>query len=244
MNAKAYALLAQYYDRLMADAPYQRWLAFIARIAAKAANPQIVDVGCGTGTVALGLRRLGYRVIGLDSSKDMLAVARAKARRAGLELPLLQADFSQLPVAADLIIATCDSLNHLLLNREIILFLRRAGACLPPGGRLIFDVNSEYKYRRVLADNVFAWNAAGLDIVWQNHWQPPYNFAAIAFYAPGAKGCWSKSSICIKQRCYRISTLVYYLGQTGFFLEGIWDDYGSGRLAAAAQRLTFVARKA
>ncbi|MBI3607164.1 MAG: methyltransferase domain-containing protein [Nitrospirae bacterium] len=45
---------------------------------------RVVDIGCGTGIYALELARRGLRVVGLDVSFEMLAIAREKCRSAGL----------------------------------------------------------------------------------------------------------------------------------------------------------------
>lgn len=49
----------------------------------------ILDVGCGTGTLAVAIRKAsgGCRVVGLDPDKDILRRARSKAARAGVEIP-------------------------------------------------------------------------------------------------------------------------------------------------------------
>ncbi len=245
MSVDAYALLARNYDLLMQDIPYQRWIDFIAAYAGKMGKSdlRIVDVGCGTGTVALGLRQRGFWLAGLDSSSEMLSLARMKADRLNLTLPLLQGDFSDLQLTADLVISTCDGINHLLGCRDIIKFFRRAHACLSPRGCLLFDINTEYKFRRVLADNVFAWSIEDLDLVWRNQYAAPFNYAAIAMYTSLGKGRWSKANFCIKQRCHQVSSLIYYLEQTGFRLEGLWENYGSRRITPTAQRITFAAQK-
>jgi ubiquinone/menaquinone biosynthesis C-methylase UbiE len=63
----------------------QQWLAIIAAHA-PADRELIVDVGCGTGRFSHPLsERLQARVIGIDPSVRMLAVARAKAPRGRVE---------------------------------------------------------------------------------------------------------------------------------------------------------------
>jgi ubiquinone/menaquinone biosynthesis C-methylase UbiE len=59
---------------------------------------RIADVGTGTGRAAIGLRKAGAEVIGLDASIEMLGVARLRAAEAGVSLTLGVADGHQLPL--------------------------------------------------------------------------------------------------------------------------------------------------
>jgi len=245
MSVDAYGVLAKYYDLLMEDVPYRRWVSFIASFAEKmpTSHVKIVDAGCGTGTVALGLCQKGLSVVGLDRSSEMLALARNKADELNFTLPLLHCDLADLNLNADMVISTCDGLNHLLTSKEVITFFRKTHTCLSAGGYLIFDINSPEKYRRILANNVFAWNTKKIDVVWVNRYAAPINHADIAIYSPVEKSCWSKTIFSITQRCHQLSTLIYYLQHTGFRLVGLWDNYSRKSITAMAQRITFVAQK-
>ncbi len=57
-----------------------------------AAGMRVLDVGCGTGNLSLRLARMGCAVTGVDVSEKMLAVARGKADREGLEAKFLNMD--------------------------------------------------------------------------------------------------------------------------------------------------------
>ena len=59
------------------------------------APADVLDVGCGTGSVGLLLADAGHRVRGVDSSEGMLAVARAKS--AGLAVGLVRGDAADPP---------------------------------------------------------------------------------------------------------------------------------------------------
>ncbi len=65
------------------------------------AGARILDVGCGTGSLAIRLARAGFTVVGIDSSPDMIARARAKlaATGQGLRLEFRQGDGGALPFA-------------------------------------------------------------------------------------------------------------------------------------------------
>lgn len=238
----SYTVLAQYYDQLMSHVPYSRWIKFIDYFAHKNSRQplRIVDAGCGTGTVAIGLARLGHRVVGLDESAEMLAVAQAKSQH--IPITWVQNNFVQLDIPADMVVCTCDGVNHLLKVRDVTSFFRRAHACLSNFGCLIFDINTDYKYRRILANNVFAWTVPPVDVVWLNHFRRPYNTAAVTLYRRCGK-LYSKSTFEIKERCHPMASLVYYLGKCGFHRIELWDNYKRKLGAKPSQRITVVAQK-
>jgi ubiquinone/menaquinone biosynthesis C-methylase UbiE len=79
--------LAESYDRLRP--PDRNWRELLHRlvIAGDLAGRRVLDVGCGTGGMALALAELGSRVWGVDPADEMVAVARARVGRAvGLKL--------------------------------------------------------------------------------------------------------------------------------------------------------------
>lgn len=82
----------------------------IAEITAALPAGTALDVGCGTGRVAAGLLDQGHRVIGVDSSVDMLL----QARRRLPQTLLLNAELSRMPVADDSsdLVVTALALTH------------------------------------------------------------------------------------------------------------------------------------
>ena len=92
--AAGYRVLTPIYDlALRALTREQRWRDALLRQISLEDGQAVLDVGCGTGTLAIMLKRCapGARVIGLDPDPTVLAIAAAKADRAGVAIEWRQA---------------------------------------------------------------------------------------------------------------------------------------------------------
>ena len=104
----------------------------------------VVELGVGTGRIAIPIAQKGKRVIGVDSSREMLAACRRRAEAAGVSelLDLRLGDLRNPPLdeRVPLVICPFRSYLHLADDGERIEALEASRAALVPGGRLIFDV--------------------------------------------------------------------------------------------------------
>jgi SAM-dependent methyltransferase len=116
---------------------------FYVEQALAAAEP-VVELAVGTGRIAIPVARAGVRVIGVDSSPGMLAVARAAAEEAGVAdlVDLRVGDLREPPVPerVDLVVCPFRSLLHMRTEAEKLTALRAARGLLVEGGRFVFDV--------------------------------------------------------------------------------------------------------
>jgi SAM-dependent methyltransferase len=92
------------FDALRFGGPIGRFLAehqadILSRALTPLAGRRVLDVGTGTGRAAIGLALERAVVVGLDASREMLRVARARAVDAGVALPAGAADAHHLPLA-------------------------------------------------------------------------------------------------------------------------------------------------
>jgi SAM-dependent methyltransferase len=104
----------------------------------------VVELGVGTGRIAVPVALAGVRVIGVDSSGGMLDVCRRRAEAAGVpdRVDLRLGDLRRPPVAerVPLVIAPFRSFLHLDDDGARLEALRAARDVLEPGGRFVFDV--------------------------------------------------------------------------------------------------------
>ena len=111
---------------------------------AVAAGGPVVELGVGTGRIAVPTALTGVPVIGVDSSAAMLNVCRQHARGAGVDglVDLRLGDYAAPPVPERVRLVTCPfrAYLHLHTDEQRLRALRAALALLEPGGRLVFDV--------------------------------------------------------------------------------------------------------
>jgi SAM-dependent methyltransferase len=104
----------------------------------------VVELGIGTGRIAIPTAAAGISVIGVDSSRSMLDVCLERARLAGVDalLDLRLGDLREPPVTERVELVTCPfrSYLHLQNDGERLRALQAARELLVPGGRLVFDV--------------------------------------------------------------------------------------------------------
>jgi SAM-dependent methyltransferase len=138
----SYDAIARLYD------PWSRSVTedvgFYIKEARRAERRPVVELGVGTGRIAVPIAAEGVRVIGVDSSPGMLEVCREHAASAGVEdlVDLRVGDLRAPPVSerVELVMCPFRSYLHLRSDEERLEALRAAGELLVPGGRFVFDV--------------------------------------------------------------------------------------------------------
>src|SRR5207244_2621545 len=111
---------------------------------ARRAGGPMVELGVGTGRIAIPTAADGIPVIGVDSSRRMLEVCAQRAALAGVSglLDLRLGDLREPPVAERVQLVTCPfrSFLHLRDEPERLRALASVRELLVPGGRFVFDV--------------------------------------------------------------------------------------------------------
>lgn len=106
-------------------------------------EPQrILDIGCGTGRLAVALAERGHRVTGADPAADMMRVARTRPGAARVTWVDSSAAALALEERFDLVIMTGHAFQVLLGDDEIRTSLRALRRHLAPGGRLAFETRN------------------------------------------------------------------------------------------------------
>jgi SAM-dependent methyltransferase len=131
------------YNQRLADV-YDHWFGYFDEAAVGvleglAAGGRVLELGVGTGTVALPLAARGVRVEGIDASPEMLAALRAKP--GGAELPVTLGDFAVVDVEGEfsLIYVVYNTLFALQTQEEQVRCFRNVAARLVTGGAFVVE---------------------------------------------------------------------------------------------------------
>ena len=141
-----------YADRLAAE-PSERETEQIVALLDLAPGAAVLDAPCGHGRIANRLAARGFRVVGLDSNPDFLALARRDAAEAGVDVEYVHGDLRELPWSAqfDAALNWYTSFGYFddHDNARVLAEYRRA---LKPGGRLLLEqINRDSLLRQIPA---------------------------------------------------------------------------------------------
>jgi SAM-dependent methyltransferase len=136
-------VLSQYYSRMFGEfeAKVAEQQALLERlgITARPRGGLAVDLGCGSGFQSIALARLGFRVLAIDFSHQLLAELNERAR--GLPVTALAGDIRDIgalaPTGVELVVCMGDTLSHLERERDLGRVFAGVAARLAVGGRFI-----------------------------------------------------------------------------------------------------------
>lgn len=243
----AYDALAASYDGLTWDVPYEEILAYLqALLKRHGASPKsVLDLACGTGSLAVLLAKAGYRTLAADASEEMLAMAYDKAS----DLPhppffiCQRMEALTLPQPVDWVVCCLDSLNYLTDPRDAAKALGRIYESLTDGGVLTFDINSEEKLRG-LDGQIFLDENDESYCVWRAEFDEAERICYYGMDLFQREGkLWRRSFEEHREYAYTVSQLTEFLKAAGFSRIECYGDRQFTPPKAGEQRIYFYAAK-
>ncbi len=243
--AQPYTRLAEIYDYVMRHVDYVQWADYIEAVFARhnVAPPRVLDLACGTGSMALELRKRNYRAYGADNCREMLDVAMDKTAKAGQNVEFFQKNLMDLSGLPPVEAALClyDSMNYLMTIEDVAQALREVHRILLPNGIFVFDVCTEtnsLRYFRRLTDKD---GGDGFTYVRESFYRKGIQFNRFDIR-------FKQTDVSVeeehRQRIYALPDLLTVLEQSPFSLEGTYDGFGFCRPDEHSDRVHFVLRKA
>lgn len=264
----AYTDFASVYDIFMDETPYEEWASYldflihtygVSRPAAgqedgdgsalSSEKNQVVELGCGTGTLTELMAAKGYDMTGIDSSAEMLAAACQKRDGRGSGTLYLLQDMREFELygTAGTFLSVCDSVNYLLEEEDLLRCFRLVQNYLYPGGVFIFDFNTVYKYEIMIGDATIAENRDECSFIWENYYDRETRIneydLTIFTRVSGRDGLYRRSAETHYQRGYTLDTMRRLVREAGLSFITAMDADTHGEAGEESGRVYVVAGK-
>lgn len=228
-----YQALAASYDELTVDVGYLRRADYLERQFRKSPIPvrTVLDLACGTGTMACLLAQRGYEVTATDASEEMLTQAMTKAAALTERPPLfLHQTMPRLRLLepVDAAICTLDAVNYLTRPADLQETFRRVFRWLRPGGWFLFDVNTPWKLRR-MDRQIYMDETEECLCVWRTFFSEKRQTCTyqVDLFRQRADGAWDRSFEEHRERAWTEEELRQALAEAGFTAVKLTGDLTS-----------------
>lgn len=214
-------------------------VAFAARVLGLAPGERVLDLACGNGRHMIHLAAMGFKVVGLDYSRDLLTLARnALHSHAGL----VRGDMRCLPFSSvfDVVTNFFTSFGYFLDDRDNLLTVLAVADALKPGGRFFIDyANRQYVETTLVPRS--SRRSGDYEIAeerWIDRAKHRVNKITTVF-RDGRQLARSEESV----RLYSLDELKVLLERGGLHADDIYGDFEGANYDTTSPRLIVVGHK-
>lgn len=238
-----------FYDALMKNADYRSRFDYIKGLLADnfVSKGILLDMACGTGTLSALFAKNGFDVIGVDASEDMLSIAQEKKLSESFDALFLCQRMEELDLfgTIDAAVCTLDSLNHVTEKETLREIFSRTALFMNDRGVFVFDVNTLYKHRHILADNTFVYETDNVFCVWQNTLLEDNETTLIDLdiFEEDEDEVYTRYSEEFCERGYDLDEIKSMLEEFRFEVIGVYDDLTKEPVRKNSERAVFVCIK-
>ena len=204
----------------------------------------VLDLCCGSGHVTKEILKRGYRVTGVDSSAQLIALAKRDLPSADFRVQ--DATRLKLNRSYDAALSTFDSLNHILTLEDLTKVFEGVYRYLERDGLFVFDMNLEEAYTADSQQWTVDTSDRSVSLV-RGRYDPTHKRAfteLIWFVSTGKDNLWQRRHSVVEQRCYEESEILMALREAGFrrfevvpaTQAGVTVDLGLGRMFFVTHR--------
>lgn len=248
-NSNSYRTFASVYDTFMNDVPYDEWGDYVHNLLQdyKIEDGLILELGCGTGALTEMLSAKGYDMIGLDNSEDMLEIAQEKKMESGSDILYLLQDMREFELYGTVraVVSICDAMNYITEEDDLLTVFQLVNNYLDPGGIFLFDLNTLYKYEKIMGDCTIAENREEGSFIWENYFdsESGINEYDLTLFIPENGDMYRKYEEVHYQKGYELETVKQLLEQAGLQFVTVYDAFTKEPQKPDSERIYVIARE-
>lgn len=246
---EAYEGFAEVYDLFMDNIPYEDWCGYVSGLLREydISDGLVLDLGCGTGSLTELLADHGYDMIGVDNSEDMLQIAMEKKAESGKDILYLMQDMREFELYGTVraVISICDCMNYILEYEELTNVFRLVNNYLDPGGIFIFDLNTAYKYEKVMGDSTIAEDREECSFIWDNYYdkETGINEYGLSLFIKQEEDLYRKYTEYHYQKSYTLSQVKEAIAESGMEFVAAYDAFTKEPVKETSERIYIIARE-
>ncbi len=241
-----YRETAEIYDKLTSGIDYESYAGYYIELLDRYKEiytHSVLETGCGSGNLTRMLALKGLDMTGVDSSAEMLSEAYTKE---GPGILWVNQDVMELDLFGtyDAAVSFLDFPNHIIKPDDLGKYFSLIKNYLNPGGLYIFDINSEYKFKNILGDNVFYYDDDDYSCIWQNTFNEKSricNMEITLFKQEGS--LFRRSDTSNTERAYSVDELQEIIESAGLSVIEILGDMKFEQPSEKEERIFFICRK-
>jgi SAM-dependent methyltransferase len=223
------------------EAEAQRQIDFLQKYLAIPKDAKILDLCCGNGRHALELKKLGYDVVGIDLSEELLDVAQKKALEDDIDLKLVRCDMREIPYNDyfDLIVQFFTSFGYFESDDENQKVLSAISKSLKIGGKFLIDyLNPDCVVKNLIQkDEKMISDFLLIQERWVDNSTRRVN-KKITMTKDGKSSVFNESV-----RLYTLNEIREMAGKDGLKLTDIYGDFDGSKYDSDSPRMILIGEK-
>ncbi len=245
-TATPYTRLATIYDYAMRHVDYVHWARYVLSLLARhhAVPSRVLDLACGTGSLALELHRRGVDVLGADGCKEMMSVAVEKARKLNYPIPFYHRNLLNLDdlPACDAVLCLYDSINYLMSPEMVLQAFEEVHRVVTRNGVFVVDICTENNSRQYFSNMQSTEAGDGFSYLRHSYYKKregvQYNKFEIHFEDTD-----EMVTELHQQRVYSLAMIEKIVAASPFEMVGAYGGFGYAPPTELSDRVHFVLKK-
>lgn len=208
---------AEIYDSMMEYVDYDEWVRLIdKKISPFIKDKNILEIGCGTGEIAVRMQKKGYKVEAIDNSIEMLKLAKEKYKN----IEFIKKDMRNLEYEEkfDAVISVFDTLNYLNSYDDLIFSLEGIKKSLKSKGVFLFDIITKKMLENMFPDGIFADDRDNMTILWKHREIDNLEEISTSFFIKEEENNYYRVDEVFMKKMFSMKKLDEIIEKTGFKL--------------------------